>query len=147
MKIIDFELYGNVIRFYLGADDCNDYWGDDWDDAPYEHNAGTVYDEYVIATADVALSADYAVSEPATGEINSRFCKKDFKRRISPCLIVFKPDDVSWRDTAFADNVGRDDAMRIYYGDDFTITLAALTDRFGALFFGITPREVADENR
>ena len=47
MKIIDFDKKGNVVRFYLGEDVCNDYWGDDWNDAPYEHNAGTVYNRYV----------------------------------------------------------------------------------------------------
>ena len=29
MKIGDFDRKGNVIRFYLVKDDCNDYWGDD----------------------------------------------------------------------------------------------------------------------
>ena len=125
MKIIDFELHGNVIRFYLGKDDCDDYWGDDWDDAPYEHNAGTVYDDYIVATVDVALSADYA-----------RFSKEDFQKRISPCLIVYKPD-YSGEETSFSWNVGREDALRIYFGDDFRAVLAALTDRFGALCFGV----------
>ena len=31
MKIIDFDEKGNVVRFYLGDDNCEDYWGDDWD--------------------------------------------------------------------------------------------------------------------
>ena len=29
MKIIDFETKGNVIKFYLGENSCDDYWGDD----------------------------------------------------------------------------------------------------------------------
>ena len=145
MKIIDFELHGNVIRFYLGKDDCKDYWGDDWDDAPYEHNAGTVYDDYIAATVDVALSADYAVAEPATGVINSRFSKEDFQKRISPCLIVYKPD-YSGEETAFSWNVGREDALRIYFGDDFAAVLAALTDRFGAVSFGVVTKEDGHES-
>ena len=40
-EIIDFERKGNVVRFYLGKN--GEQWGDDWDDAPYEHNAGKVY--------------------------------------------------------------------------------------------------------
>ena len=32
--VIDFETRGNVIRLYYGNDP--DYWGDDWDDKPYE---------------------------------------------------------------------------------------------------------------
>lgn len=29
MKIIDFERKGNIVRFFLGADDRFNYWGDD----------------------------------------------------------------------------------------------------------------------
>lgn len=29
MKIGDFDRKGNVIRFYLVSNDCQDYWGDD----------------------------------------------------------------------------------------------------------------------
>lgn len=39
MKIIDFERKGNLVRFYLGDDDLAEWWGDDWNDTPYEHNA------------------------------------------------------------------------------------------------------------
>ena len=60
-KIGDFEKRGNVVRFYLVEDDCNDYWGDDWDDAPYEHNAGKIYEEYVKKAIDIAFPLDYAV--------------------------------------------------------------------------------------
>jgi hypothetical protein len=47
MKIIDMHRDGRLIRFFLSQDECNDFYGDDWDDTPYEHNAGTVYDEFV----------------------------------------------------------------------------------------------------
>ena len=40
MKIIDSELKGNVVRFYLGEDP--DFFGDDWNHYPYEDNAGPV---------------------------------------------------------------------------------------------------------
>ena len=65
MKIIDFEKRGNVIRFYCGKDDCDDYWGDDWNDRPYEHNAERVYSEYIEEYIDVAVDIDYHVMEPA----------------------------------------------------------------------------------
>ena len=55
MKIIDFSKKGNVVRFYLGEDNCKDYWGDDWNDFPYEHNAGCVYDEYIAGIVDIAF--------------------------------------------------------------------------------------------
>ena len=34
MKLLDLERKGNVVRFFLGADDLEKWWGDDWDDAP-----------------------------------------------------------------------------------------------------------------
>ena len=61
MKIIDFERKGNVVRFFLGADDCFDYWGDDWDDAPYDCNAGTVYSRFVTGRKDVSFPFDSLV--------------------------------------------------------------------------------------
>ena len=36
MKIIDWDRKGNVLRLYLGEDRLEDWWGDDWDDRPYE---------------------------------------------------------------------------------------------------------------
>ena len=41
MKIVDFKKEGNIVRFYLG-ETINGIYGDDWDDTPYEHNAGEV---------------------------------------------------------------------------------------------------------
>ena len=35
MKIIDFELKGNQVKFYVGSDYCDDYYGDDTDDYYY----------------------------------------------------------------------------------------------------------------
>lgn len=69
MKIIDFEKRGNVVRFYCGKDDCEDYWGDDWNehsyDRYYEQNAERVYSEYVEEYIDVAVDMDYYVMELA----------------------------------------------------------------------------------
>ena len=121
MKIIDFEKRGNVVRFYLGADDCEDYWGDDWDDTPYEHNAGRVYDEFVTGTRDIAFPVDYVVLEPKEDNhfrYNSPFCKDNFKGREAPCIVAMKIPEDQW---AFNDdfmNVSMNDkAVRFYYGD------------------------------
>lgn len=88
MKIIDFEKKGNVVRFYLGEDDCINYGGDDWNDTPYEHNAGRVSDAYVKGYADIAFPFDALVLEPCDGELNSRYCKDDMKAGTVPCIIV-----------------------------------------------------------
>ena len=93
MKIIDFEKRGNVIRFYCGKDDCDDYWGDDWNDRPYEHNAERVYSEYIEEYIDVAVDMDYHVMEPADDwryNNNTPFSKEDMKKRSVPCIIMFR---------------------------------------------------------
>ena len=88
MKIIDFEKKGNLVRFYLGDDNLIDYRGDDWDDTPYEHNAGSVYTEFVKDVRDIAFPFDSFVLEPCDGTINSRYSKDDMKNGICPCIIV-----------------------------------------------------------
>ena len=64
MKIIDFERKGNLVRFYLGDDDLVEWYGDDWGDTPYEHNAERVYDEYIKGYCDMMFPFDDLVLEP-----------------------------------------------------------------------------------
>lgn len=112
MKIIDFKKKGNVVRFYLGEKTPDwgwvnpdyikggktpdwlkpedGYWGDDWDDRPYEHNAGQVYEEFIKGYKDVAFDFDDFVLEPADGawDRNSRWSKEDMIARKVPCIIA-----------------------------------------------------------
>lgn len=115
-KIIDFEKKGNVVRFYLGKDDCKNYGGDDWNDKPYEHNAGKVYDEYIVGHRDIAFPFDYSVAEPCDSmELNSLWCKDDMKARKVPCIVVLEEPD-AW-DNDF-DRINADSrAIRYYFGD------------------------------
>lgn len=119
MKIIDFERKGNVIRFYLGADELESWHGDDWDDMPYEHNAGRVYDEFVAGHRDMKVPFDYTVLEPRDGQLNSRWCKLDMIARLVPCIIIV-PDKLEkqyYYSADFNDYVGAADVKRIYFGD------------------------------
>lgn len=118
MKIIDFEKKGNVVRFYLGKDDLEKWWGDDWDDTPYEHNAGEVYAEFVSGHKDIAFPFDDLVLEPCNGAYNSEYCKDDMIARRVPCIIVVPKEiaDTSW-DTSFAHWAGADGVKRYYFGD------------------------------
>ena len=121
MKIIDFERKGNVIHFYLGDDNLKDWYGDDWDDCPYEHNAGEVYKEYVIATHDIAVPFDALVLEPQddwTNHGNSLYTKNDMKARKVPCIIIVPPHLVDYNDR-FSYYVAMDEVIKIYFGDDF----------------------------
>ena len=119
MKIIDFEKKGNVVRFYLGADDLKEWWGDDWDDAPYDCNAGSVYEQFVSGHRDIAFPFDSLVIEPCEGVTNTEWCKDDMRERKVPCIIVVpkeKADDI-WHGQDFAYWVCVDGIQRFYFGD------------------------------
>ena len=144
MKVIDFERKGNVVRFYLGEKiedwgwtrsdykrsdgttpdwlkPSDKYYGDDWDDRPYEHNAGQVYEEFIKGYKDVAFDFDDLVLEPANGawNSNSRWSKEDMIARRVPCIIAV-PKEVhqdSW-DDAFDTWAGADGVKKFYFGDD-----------------------------
>ena len=115
MKIIDAEIRGNVVRFYLGGDDLKKWWGDDWNDCPYEHNCGTVYDEYVSETVDIAFPLDYYVSEPCMGVANSPYAREDFMAGNVPLVAVCKCDD-AWGDD-FQSVIGKPSTQTFCMGD------------------------------
>ncbi len=117
MKIIDFETKGNVIRFALGADDCNDYWGDDWNDAPYEHNAGPVYDRYVTEYATILVPFDHTVCDMEHDwhyQDNSGYSKEDFKLGKAPCIVI---DMFSDWDANYSNAVLKKDSIRFFFND------------------------------
>lgn len=146
MQIIDFKKKGNIVRFYLGekTEDwgwtrpdytrngttpdwlkpSDRYYGDDWDDRPYEHNAGQVYEEFIKGYKDIAFDFDDLVLEPADNawSDNSHWCKDDMVARKVPCIIAV-PKEVhqdSW-DDAFDTWAGADGIKKYYFGDDESV--------------------------
>lgn len=147
--IIDFERKGNVVRFYLGSKtekwgwtnpDYKDaagktpewlkpsdtYYGDDWDDAPYEHNAGRAYDEFIKGHADIYIPFDSLVLEPCNNNddiYNHGWCKNDMVARTIPCIIVVDkrafPDKDEWQVNSFDYWLGCDlpYVKKYYFGD------------------------------
>lgn len=119
MKIIDFEKKGNVVRFYLGADNCQNYWGDDWNDAPYDCNAGTVYADFISGIRDIAFPFDDLVLEPCDGTFCCSYTKDDMKRRTVPCIVVVPKELAETTyDEKFSRWVGADGVQRFYFGDE-----------------------------
>ena len=113
LGIMDFEKKGNVVRFYIG-DVGQDYTGDDWDDAPYEHNAGLV-SAPIFDTIDVAFPFHVQVLEPADDwryEGNSPYCKNDFKEGKVPCIVVAQGDD----DRSFEEMAADDSVLKYWFG-------------------------------
>ena len=114
MKIIDWDRKGNVLRLYLGEDNLEDWWGDDWDDRPYECNAGEVYDEFVAGIVDVAFPYNFGLFVPADDCDNSDFCKDDFKKGVPFMVIVPNADWFS----NYAREVNKDGNIPLRFGDD-----------------------------
>ena len=124
-KIIDIIKNGNVVRYFLAKDPklIKESWGDDWNDRPYEHNAGEVYDRYVEKIMDVFYPFDTMVQEPMEDwhySGNSPFSKNDFKKRKAPRLIICPQDEEEKHFGIIQDYsllAMDDNATKIYYGD------------------------------
>lgn len=98
MKIIDIDNKGNVVRVYLGDDDCFDYYGDDWDDAPYEHNASTVYSKFIKEEIDIYFPFDYNVYPASEKFLNSPYSKEDLKNRKVAAYSIYKWSESGYKE-------------------------------------------------
>lgn len=104
-EVIDFEKKGNLIRFYLGEN--GKQWGDDWDDAPYEHNAERVYDEFVKGYCDIVFDFDCEVDElnESLEVANTIYCKDDMRKRAIYYMKIKKIGDYEERLFYFGDKI------------------------------------------
>lgn len=122
LKIIDFKKKGNVVRFYLGDKNLQEYNGDDWENVPYDCNAETVYREYITGSIDIVFPFDSYVLEPCNEWSECRYCKDNMKNRDVPC-IVYVPhySNDGYFDDCFGCWVGSDNAIRIYFNDNIEV--------------------------
>ena len=74
--LVDWEIIKDrVLRFYFS--DTENVWGDDWDDIPFEHNAGVVYERFIRAILDVYLPFHVTVKQIQDDYVNSPYSKED----------------------------------------------------------------------
>ena len=120
MKIIDFTRKGNMVKFYLGAVDLETWYGDDWNDRPYEHNAGKVYDVFVSGERIIVFGWDDVVLEPSDGHNNSPYTKEDMIKRKVPCICVLQSKYLDEYEDywAFSEISGNANVIRFYFGDE-----------------------------
>ena len=138
-KIGDFERRGNAMRLFLVNKDCDDYWGDDWNDRPYEHNAGIIYDEYVAGFVDIAVDLDSMLIE-AAGDLsymgNSEFCKEDFKANKAPFALIVPRDEYGFLPDFRKALLQNEYVWKFSYNDDYDTILSCpfvhvVKDSFG----------------
>lgn len=128
-KILDFECFGNIVKLYLGGT-VEGIYGDDWNDIPYEHNAGTVYDKFYTDTVEIAFPLSTQAYEPCFGYDNSPYCKNDFLFRKVPFLLFGQLND-AWKYSDFEyllDNVST--LNKLYIGDDWDEVLVKYDNLF-----------------
>ena len=120
LKIIDFDTYGNVIQLYLGDINDSKYYGDDWDDRPASHNAGTVYDEYIKGVIEIAFPSFIQVlvaEDDWHYQGNEPFCKEDYKDMKAPCLVIVNDNDPYQMGWSYSEKIGDKSSWRIYFND------------------------------
>jgi len=66
---------------YFSFSAASEPWGDDWDDAPYEHNAGPPYD---WTTRVVYLDTD--LESPCSNKLNSDYSVEQINKGMIPWL-------------------------------------------------------------
>jgi hypothetical protein len=111
------ELYA-----YFTPVPLQEQWGDDWDDSPYEYNAGAPYDHGADYKETEILILPFAVSgawdivkEPKDwGGINSPWSVEDINRGVIPWLYLEKGE--TWR-TIHA-GIGVEEFIRKLKGND-----------------------------
>lgn len=91
-------VYEGDAYFYKG--DIKEVWGDDWDDAPYEHNCGMPYvrDGYEFKTIRIFKNGEgYSIDEPMDSSTNRRmyisnspFSVKEINTRKVPWLRIYE---------------------------------------------------------
>lgn len=95
--------------YFTELDDVTQQWGDDWDDAPYEHNAGTPYEHDYnqpeqgvkdgrgiyprIRIYTVVVTGGYNIMTPRTKQLNSPYTVEDINKGIVPWLTIIDKKD------------------------------------------------------
>lgn len=94
LKIIDYEIKGCVLKLYLG--DSKDYYGDDWNDIPFEYNAGIVYKKFIKKEIILYFPFNIEFLEANVLITNSGYCKNDFKN--NKVSFIFIVNDIMMND-------------------------------------------------
>ena len=110
---------------YFTTQSLSKQWGDDWDDAPYEHNAGEPYTPTVYHYSDergdvkserdwnadgtpkweiVKVAFDGDFSAPRDGVQNSRWSVRDINKKCVPWLVrMYGKKVMIWAGTKLSD--------------------------------------------
>jgi len=71
---------------YFTTQNLKDQWGDDWNDAPYEHNAGEPYGDRDGRWKIIKVAFEGDFDSPCSAVANSRWSVEDINRGNVPWL-------------------------------------------------------------
>ena len=103
--------YDADLTLYFTEKDVKDQWGSDWDDTPYEHNAGLPYDEDtstelgtengrgIYAKIDIikvilTTNSYCDLITPCSGVDNSRYSVKDINSKAIPWVVIKDSNEI-----------------------------------------------------
>lgn len=103
--------YDEDLTLYFTEKDVKDQWGSDWDDTPYEHNAGLPYDEDtstelgtengrgIYAKIDIikvilTTNSYCDLITPCSGVDNSRYSVKDINSKAIPWVVIKDSNEI-----------------------------------------------------
>lgn len=72
-------------NFAYFTNNLKDQWGDDWDDKPYEHNAGPPYENDEFKITKLAFQSELETPAERFG-INSPYSVQDINNKKTPWL-------------------------------------------------------------
>ena len=79
------------------TNDFEHQWGDDWNDVPYEHNAGEPYEHYLVEDEQIPnthkccyieAAPNVDITTPCSGYLDSPYSVEQINNRITPWLIL-----------------------------------------------------------
>lgn len=118
-EIIDFDLKGNLVHFFLGKNGTQS--GTDWDKAEYNEYAEPLNNEHIQATADVYAPFGDVVLEPADAQYgcNCGYSKQDMIERKVPCALIVPCEvyDENYCKYEFDTYLNNPEVRKFYFGD------------------------------
>ena len=91
LKACWFEVSDYFVRIFLT--DKDEYWGDDWNDAPYECNCGPVYDEYVRGYIDIVVPLGLYIEEIKDIAYDQYWSIQDIRENRIPFCVIRAEED------------------------------------------------------
>jgi hypothetical protein len=118
-------IYSVAVLWFTSAP-LDKQWGDDWNDAPYEHNAGNPYKwdgdgkEYHL----LRLIVETELSDPCHNFCNSPYSVEDINNKIRPWLY---------------DEYGEMNGMEIWAGEDLETVKRKIWESGGTVYVRESP--------